>query len=536
MKTIFLLKSWVRIPFCPMKFFLYFKINIISDNSLLDTFFNFSNNCINTYFSNFYLEILLIAYIIYNVIFYKENKNNYKLFYFQFIFFLTFLCLICSFNFIFYNVNYLKQDILINNNFVLISKCFVLFITLMIFLICKNKFMVKPKYMSVNEIPIIFCFLLLFISLLLSAYDFFIIYLTIEGISLIIYTLGSVMNESLINLESIMKYFLINNMASSLLLWSISYLYIITGSTDCFELQYFFSSHLELIKIQYLYNICFLLLISILIKLAIFPFQWWIADVFEGLWTPITLTYAVLIKFTFFIFFFKLILNVFNNIIFLFQTFLFIAALGSVIIGSIGALIQIKLKRFLAYTSIAQSGYIIMGLACNSINGFLSSLLYLYLYCIITLAFFCILLNIEHISKGHNITYFNQVYSILTYNKEITFHLVILLLIMAAIPPFTSFFAKFFIFIVTIEAKLELITCIILGMTLISTFYYLNFIQQLTFFKFDESKIFYYKNNIIIDMFLRVNTLFFTIGIFFIIVIYDFSFNLVLNCMYPLCV
>lgn len=88
----------------------------------------------------------------------------------------------------------------------------------MILIISYNKFLYLPNKTSVNEIPIILSFLLLFIFFLISSYDFFIIYLCIEGISLIIYSLGSLMNQSLINIEAIVKYFLINNIASSLFL------------------------------------------------------------------------------------------------------------------------------------------------------------------------------------------------------------------------------------------------------------------------------------------------------------------------------
>jgi NADH:ubiquinone oxidoreductase subunit 2 (subunit N) len=85
-------------------------------------------------------------------------------------------------------------------------------------LISKSKFLLNPKKLCLDETLCVFTFLLLFICILLSTFDFFVMYLTIEGISLIIYSLGSLMNSSLINLEAILKYFIINNMASSLLL------------------------------------------------------------------------------------------------------------------------------------------------------------------------------------------------------------------------------------------------------------------------------------------------------------------------------
>jgi NADH:ubiquinone oxidoreductase subunit 2 (subunit N) len=97
-------------------------------------------------------------------------------------------------------------------------KFFVFLITIIILFINKNKFFVSPSTIALKEIPCLFSFLLLFICILFSAFDFFVIYLVIEAISLIVYTLGSLMNESLINLEAVIKYFIINNIASSLLL------------------------------------------------------------------------------------------------------------------------------------------------------------------------------------------------------------------------------------------------------------------------------------------------------------------------------
>jgi NADH-quinone oxidoreductase subunit N len=172
-----------------------------------------------------------------------------------------------------------------------------------------------------------------------------------------------------------------------------------------------------------------------------------------------------------------------------------------------------------------------MGLSCNSLNGSISAFLYLVMYCMITLSFFCVLINIEHIKKGYNMTYLNQLYSVFLYNKEIAFHIIIIIFVMAAIPPFSSFFAKFFIFIVSIETKLELITALLLFFTLISTFYYLNFIQQLIFFKINDLKIFYFKENILYYTFLRLNSFIFSFAFLKLTNIYDFVFIIITSCL-----
>lgn len=216
--------------------------------------------------------------------------------------------------------------------------------------------------------------------------------------------------------------------------------------------------------------------------------------------------------------------------------YLLIAATGCIVVGSLAALTQTKIKRFLAYTSISQSGYIIIGLSCNTLNGFLSSYIYLVMYCLMTLAFFCIFINLEHIQNSSNIIYFNQLHSLFIFNKEISIHTIVLIFVMAAIPPFTSFFAKLFIFSVCLEVKLEIIICIFLFMSLISTYYYLNFIQQLIFYKLNEYKIYFYNENIVLNFFLRFNSFFFFTGIFFLLNIYDLFFKNILVCIYPFCV
>ena len=523
-------------PILPLLYyFLFYKLTKNSgDWFFFIHFFNYSNYCYFDFIITFFIEFLLIFYIIYNFLCFKEKRSNFKIFFFQYIFFLFFILILILLNLYFLPSSSLIFFHIINNKFIIYSKIIVIVLLILILIISKNKLLLTPKNISLNELPCVLTFLILFICILFSSYDFFIIYLSIEGISLIIYTLGSLMNESLINLEAILKYFLINNIASSLLLWSISYIYIIIGNTDCFELQYILIFKSEDMTFNNIYFICGLLLFSLFIKLAIFPFQWWVTDIYEGLWTPILLCYAVLIKISFFLFFFKLVLNIFTPIIYIFQPILWLSSLGSLIIGSLGALTQIKIKKFIGYTSITQSSYIILGLSCNSLNGAISSFIFLIMYCIITLSFFSILLNIEHVNKKNNMIYFNQLYSLIFYNKEISIHLIIIILVMAAIPPFSSFFAKFFIFISSIETNLELLIIFFLAFTLISTFYYLNFIQQIIFFKFNERKIFIFSENYFIRNYLRINSIFFLISYFYIPYLYETVTSIVIYCLWPL--
>ena len=129
-------------------------------------------------------------------------------------------------------------------------------------------------------------------------------------------------------------------------------------------------------------------------------------------------------------------------------------------------------------------------------------------------------------------TYLNQLYSLFLYHKEVSFHLILIILVMAALPPFSSFFAKLLIFSATIEANLELITAVLLAITLISTFYYLNFIQELIFLKLKTQKLFYFTSNNL--FYLKLNSFFFLISGFFLHFFYTIGLYLYLSCAYPL--
>lgn len=199
-----------------LNIFIFYRLN--SDFYLFDSFFNFGNFILKKNFIFFNIEIILIIYIIYHIIFFTSNKISYKFFYYKYIFFISILTLISLMTFNYSKKTTIYCHLLITNEFILINKFFILLAFLSILFIVKNKKLKNPKLINLDELPIIFSFLILFILILLDTYDFFLIYTAIEGISLILYCLSSIMNESLINLEAVIKYFFVNNLASTILL------------------------------------------------------------------------------------------------------------------------------------------------------------------------------------------------------------------------------------------------------------------------------------------------------------------------------
>jgi len=158
---------------------------------------------------------------------------------------------------------------------------------------------------------------------------------------------------------------------------------------------------------------------------------------------------------------------------------------GSVIIGTISALYQTKIKRFLAYASVSQIGLILLGLSTLSLNGFIGALVHLFIYIFTTLVFFFILINTHNLLVGRNAVYLHEVILLRKYNPGISYLLSLVLLAMAAFPPLGTFLSKVLIYISLLECKFDLMVICLLVMNVFSTLYYLRYIQDIFFFNYE---------------------------------------------------
>jgi NADH-quinone oxidoreductase subunit N len=236
----------------------------------------------------------------------------------------------------------------------------------------------------------------------------------------------------------------------------------------------------------------------------------------------------------FFLLFFRLVFNTFYGILFQFQPFFLISSLCSISVGVFGAYYQTRIKRFIAYTSITQAGYILVGISCCTLNGLLSSFFYLILYILVSLGFFLLLINFNHILYQNNPVFMNDFLNVFRYNKYSSFYLGFIFLSMATFPPITTFYSKVYIYICLFECKFDILAFIIMTFNVISAVYYLRFVQDLFFFKDaygGKNRFFIFTVNhslIIILKLILVSLLF---PIFFCSFFFDFSLNLMISCM-----
>ena len=175
----------------------------------------------------------------------------------------------------------------------------------------------------------------------------------------------------------------------------------------------------------------------------------------------------------------------FANLIDQWQTILIFISIASMVFGAVAAIGQSNLKRLIAYSSIGHMGYALAGVASGTNQGIQSSITYISIYLVMTLAFFSCLLMLR---KKNN--YYEKIEDLsgLSINHPIlSFSLLVVLFSLAGIPPLAGFFAKFYVFMAVIEQGMFFLAIIGLLSTVIAAFYYLRLIKIIYFDKSNEN-------------------------------------------------
>jgi NADH-quinone oxidoreductase subunit N len=326
------------------------------------------------------LLLLIFSMYIYFIICYSDSLNS-----------------IGIFDFLFFNC-------WIVDIYSLIFKSSIVGLTLILLILAKN-ILVFIKDKIINEFLLLLLFSVFFSLSLLSSNDFFLSYLSLEGMSFSLYVLSATIYFSKLSVESAIKYFILGGIASCIFSYSISLLFLITSSLDFFSIKFFFNYTFNAYERFDLIFIISGILISFLFKLSAFPCHMWTPDVYEGIWTPVTAFFAIVIKTVVFVFITRVFGYVLTSLIIIWQPLVLVSALGSIVIGCLGALPQRKIKRFLAYTSINQVGFLLLGLSINTVDSFFASILFLFVYIIMSIIFFGFILNIKHFTQNFQIIF-----------------------------------------------------------------------------------------------------------------------------------
>ena len=339
----------------------------------------------------------------------------------------------------------------------------------------------SSKYLKLNKIykieyPILILSSILGMMIMISANGLIVFYMGLELQSLALYVLASFNRDNILSSESGLKYFVLSALSSGLLLYGCSLIYGFSGSTNFDKIS------LSITEVQYglTLGIVFVI-VGLAFKISAVPFHMWAPDVYQGSPTSVTIFFAILPKIAALTVFIRFLYVPFVNLIDQWQIIIIFLSIASMLFGSIAAIGQQNLKRLMAYSSISHMGFALAGLAVGTNEGIQSSIIYISIYLMMNLAFFCCVFMLKR-----NDEYFENIEDLAGLSKNhplLSISLLIALFSLAGIPPLAGFFAKFYIFMAVIREEMYALAIIGLLSTVVAAFYYLRLIKTIYFDK-----------------------------------------------------
>jgi NADH-quinone oxidoreductase subunit N len=373
-------------------------------------------------------------------------------------------------------------------------KMIVLFATVFIVFFSLSSAEIKKVFERHGEYYTLIFGMILGMFFMISSADLILVYLSLELVSLPSYVLAGFTKQSLRNSEASLKYVIYGSVSSGIMLFGISILFGMTGSTNLYDIRAFLTSH----DVQGLTTVlsCILIFAGMGYKISAAPFHFWTPDVYEG--APITITaylsiaskaagFALLIRFIKITFVYDINTSGYWQLINIidWKSFLVLISILTMTLGNFAALWQSNMKRMLAYSSIAHAGYILLGLAVLSEQGIIAVLIYFAVYAFMNLgAFFIVMLIANKIGSEELEDYNGLGYSTPVLGVALT----IFLISLTGIPPTAGFIGKLYLFLALIDAQMITVAVIALLNTVVSLYYYIRVLKYMYLSK-TESRI-----------------------------------------------
>ncbi len=328
---------------------------------------------------------------------------------------------------------------------------------------------------------------------MITATDFILIYLSLELLSLSSYVLSGFTKLRDRNSEAALKYLLYGAVSSGLMLFGISLIYGLTGSTNLYVIN-------SLLQVNSFNGFTFsfaviLVFAGIGYKISSAPFHFWTPDVYEG--APITITaflsvaskaagFALLIRFikTTFVSFVDVngawaLIEIFD-----WKTILVAISILTMTLGNFSALWQDNLKRMLAYSSIAHAGYLLLGIVVFSNQGLIAMLVYFVIYLLMNLGAFLVVMLVANKIGSEEIDDYNG----LGYTSPLLgISFAIFLISLTGLPPTAGFIGKLYLFIALVDAKMITVAVIALLNSVVSLYYYIRVLKHMYLIRATES-------------------------------------------------
>ena len=344
------------------------------------------------------------------------------------------------------------------------------------------------REMLKGEFYMLALFVLLGISVMCSANNFLVVYLGLELMSLSLYALTALRRDHALATEAAMKYFVLGALASGFLLYGLSMMY---GATGTLEMPRVFD-HIatgSINKEVLVFGVVFVVA-GLGFKLGAVPFHMWVPDVYQGAPTSVTLLIGGAPKFAAFAITIRLLVEGMLGLALDWQPMFVVMAVGSMALGNLAAIAQTNLKRMLAYSTIAQMGFIVLGLSAGVVSGntlsagnaYSSAMFYVVAYVLTTLGTFGLIMFLSR--QGFESEQIEDLAGLAKRSPWLAGVMTVFMFSLAGVPPMVGFFAKLAVIqaLVTTDVPLYIALAVVaVLLSLIGAYYYLRVIKVMWF-------------------------------------------------------
>ncbi|ONF96715.1 NADH-quinone oxidoreductase subunit NuoN [Sphingomonas jeddahensis] len=332
------------------------------------------------------------------------------------------------------------------------------------------------------EYPVLILLSAIGMGIMVSTGDLLTLYIGLELQSLAAYVLASFMRQDQRSAEAGLKYFVLGALASGILLYGISLVYGFTGSTLFEEIAGAYAAAPlsgDGKSIGLMFGLVFVFA-GIAFKISAVPFHMWTPDVYEGAPTPVTAFFASAPKVAAMGLAARIAIEAMGPAEGQWRQIVIFAALASIIFGAVAAIGQSNIKRLLAYSSINNVGFALIGLAAGTPEGVAAVLTYMAIYVVMTLGSFLVVLQMRG-TDGQPIETIASLSGLSRTRPGLAAALAIFMFSLAGIPPLFGFWAKFAVFDAAVRAGLFPLAVVGIAASTIGAYYYLRVVKTMYF-------------------------------------------------------
>ena len=358
---------------------------------------------------------------------------------------------------------------------------FAAFSKVLIYIAAAVSVVIAPRFFARGgpvraEYPILILLSSVGMGMMVSAGDLLTLYVGLELQSLAAYVLASFMRRDARSAEAGLKYFVLGALASGILLYGISLLYGFTGTTMFEGIADGIASGLSTGE---LFGLVFVLA-GLAFKISAVPFHMWTPDVYEGAPTPVTAFFASAPKVAAMALLVRVSVEALGPATDAWRQIIIFSALASTVLGGVAAIGQTNIKRLLAYSSINNVGFALMGLVPGTATGVASVMTYMAVYVAMTLGSFLCVLQMRD-AKGEPVETIASLSGLSRTRPALAAALAVFMFSLAGIPPLFGFWPKFLVFDAVVAVGLWPLAAVGIATSVIGAFYYLKIVKTMYF-------------------------------------------------------